>query len=174
MADRITLVARELNRVKSAGEARAALNAARAEVDRGLALAPRLSRWSSPTPQQAQDTLIMLRGALAAELRLIEAMAATSGVDAATWARQRRQVERVYVEVAGIEGVLGELDRIDVASILGEAIRGAPKLVGKVLGEVTNEAGKAAGGLGGGILSGIGLAGIVLVAVVLVVVLKVR
>lgn len=172
MADRIALVARELNKVASAGQARAAISAARTELARGLELAPQLSPFSTPDPGEAYQTLTMLRAALDSEDRGLSAQAADSAVDAQAWQRARRQVERVYVEVSGLDGVVGQVDRVDVLSILGNAIADAPRVFGEGVGEVLQGAGNVVGQAGAGILSGLGIVGVVVVIVVVVLLVK--
>jgi len=166
VADRIALIARALNNVKSVGESIAALRAADAEITRGYALADELSRWSSPTPAQARDKLAVYRGAIAAEIRLISPMGASSLIPADTWAGARSFIERVYIDVAGIEGAAGVVLAIDVAEILGNAIRNAPKVFGKALGNVAGGVGETVGHVGAGFLGGLGLWGFFLLALV--------
>jgi len=177
MAD-IALVARQLNQVSSVGEERAAILAAQADVARGLDLAWQLSTFSSPTPAEASDTLNLLNVALAGEYSALDSSAANSPVDPSNWARARRQVERAYVEVSGIEGAAGAQSNIDVAQILGDAIVAAPKVflgaVGSAAGEVLNTAGQAAAAGAGGFFSGLGLAGSIVLLVLVVVVLRVK
>lgn len=170
----VAKVARALNQVESAGQARAALTAAAAELERGEALVPGLSAWSTPDPGQAYDTLTLLRVAVDSERRSYGPQADDSPVDADTWARSRRQIERTYVEVSGIEGVVGAVAAIDVGQILLDAITNAPRVFGQAVGTVLNETGKAAGGLGAGFFSSLGIMGTLVLVVVLVVVLRGR
>jgi hypothetical protein len=172
VADRIALVARELNKVASAGQARAAISAARTELARGLALAPQLSPFSTPDPGEAYQTLAVLRTALDTEDRGLSAQAADSPVDAQAWSRARREVERVYIEVSGLDGVVGQLDRVDVISILANAIADAPRVFGEGVGQVVAGAGEVVGSAGAGILSGLGVVGVVVLVVVVVVLIK--
>lgn len=166
MADRMQLVARELNRVQSVGEARAAIAAAEGELRVGYAAARGLSAFSVPSPEEASANLATLKGALAGELRTMSHRAAQDPVDPTSWPRTRRQIERTYIEVAGIEGTAGAVSRINVAGILGDAILGAPKVFGRAVGDVVGEVGSAAGSLGGGFLGGLGMPGILLLALV--------
>lgn len=172
MADRIALVVRELNKVASAGQARAAIRAALAELARGTDLAPDLSAWSTPNPGEAYDTLTLLRGALEAELRGFASQSDDSQVDPQAWARARRQVESSYIEVSGIDGVVGSVDRVDVVAILGDAIADAPRVFGEAVGEVMSGAGRAVGSAGAGILSGLGFLGVAVLAVVVFLALR--
>jgi hypothetical protein len=174
MADRIALVVRELNKVASAGQARAAIRSAQGELARGTEMASDLSAWTSPTPSEAYDNLTLLRGALEAELRGFSSQADDSQVDPQAWARARRQVERSYVEVSGIDGVVGSLDRVDVIAILGDAIADAPRVFGQAAGEVVAGAGRVVGSAGAGILSGLGVLGILVMGVVVFLALKSR
>jgi hypothetical protein len=166
MAERIALITRELNKVASAGQARAAITAALGELDRGVQMAPELSAWSTPDPGQAYNNLALIRAALEGERRGFSAQADDSQVDPQAWARARRQVERAYNEVAGIDGVVGSLDRVDVIAILGDAIADAPRVLGQAVGEVAAGAGQVVGSAAGGILSGLGLVGMLVLAVV--------
>lgn len=172
MADRIALVSRELNRVASAGQARAAIGAARRELDRGLAMVPDLSAWSTPDPGEAYSNLALLRAAIDGEDRGLAAQAAGSPVDPQAWQRARRQIERVYVDVSGLDGVVGQVDRVDVIAILGDAIADAPRVFGETVGQVVGEAGKVAGQAGAGLLSGLGFVGVFVLVVVVVVLIK--
>lgn len=174
MAERIALVARELNKVASAGQARAAIAAAQGELERGTQEVPQLSAWSTPDPGEAYSTLTLLRGALAAELRGFSAQADDSQVDPQAWTRARRQVERAYVEVAGIDGVVGSVDRVDVIAILGDAIADAPRVFGQAVGEVAAGAGQIVGGAAGGILAGLGFMGVLVVAIIVVLLVRSR
>jgi hypothetical protein len=174
MADRMTLVARELNKVASAGQARAAIQAAQGELARGTEEVPNLSAWTVPTPSEAYDNLTLLRGALDAELRGFGSQADDSQVDPQSWERARRQVERSYIEVSGIDGVVGSLDRVDVIAILGDAIADAPRVFGQAAGAVVAGAGQVVGSAGAGILSGLGLVGILVVGVVVFLALRSR
>jgi hypothetical protein len=174
MPDVIALVVRELNAVASAGQARAAIVSAETHLDYGASLTGSLSMWSSPTTDEANETLSMLRGALDAELRTIGSQADDSEVDPQSWARARRQVERAYVEVSGIEGAAGaSLDvQIQAPSILADAIADAPRVFGHAAGEVLGAAGAAAGQIGGGFLSGLGVVGVIVLVVIVVLVVR--
>lgn len=172
MADRIATVTRALNDVQSVGEARAALNAASAELDRGQGLISGLSSYSVPTPEEAQNTIALYRPLLAAELRLLAPSPDTSPVDPGTWQRTRDEITHVYVDVSGIEGVAGALAAIDVGQILVDAIAGAPKVLGLVVGDVLSGTGQAAGGLLGGVFKGAGFWGTLVLIVIAVLVLR--
>jgi hypothetical protein len=171
MTDLITQVARTLNDVRSVGQARAALRAALRWIEIGIDASAGLSPFAVPTPDQARTNLAILRGAISGELGAIQSMDDTGSVDPANWARARRQIERVYAEVYAIEGVLGSLGNVDLWGILGDAIRGAPRIVGTAIGEVADAAGDTAGRLGGGILGGLGVPGLLLLALVLILVI---
>lgn len=173
MAD-IAQLARTLNAVESVGQARAALEVATREADHGLDLVDKLSLWSTPDPAEATSTLSIDRSQLTGELGTLEAFAPTSRVDAATWSRQRRAIERTFIDVSGIEGVVGALDQIDFLAILGQAIANAPKVFGEAAGDVLAGAGRAAGELGGGFFSGIGVLGTLVLIFILLVVLRGR
>lgn len=174
MADVVALVARELNGVSSAGQARAAIISAEKHLDYGATLTGSLSTWSSPTTDEANETLTMLRAALDAELRTIGGQSNDSEVDPQSWARARRQVERAYVEVSGIEGAAGaSLDvQTQSVAILADAIADAPRVFGNAVGSVLNAAGTAAGQVGGGFLSGLGVVGVLVLVVVVVLLVK--
>ena len=150
MPDVIALVSRQLNDVQSVGEARAAIESAQARLEYGLSMISALSRWTSPSPSEWQDTLIILQGALNGEAAGLSASAPDSAIDPTTWARVRRQVERSYIEVSGVEGQAGATANVDVVQILGDAIANAPKVflgaVGEGVGEVLKTAGEAAAG----------------------------
>ena len=174
----MTSVARALNLVRSVGQERAAIGAAQAEIQRGMGEVGQLSSYSSPTPEQAEGNLAIYAAALDGELRALGSSADDSPVDDGTWARVRRDIERSYVEVAGVDGVIGALDSIDVGGILLDAIKNAPgvfaEAVGEAAGTVLKAAGQAAGKGVGGIFSGLGLVGTVVLVLVLLVVLGVH
>lgn len=172
MADRIATVEHALNDVASVGQARAALAAANAELDRGFAMIPDLNFLTVPTEEEATNNLSIYRPMLAAELRLLAPSADDSPIDGATWARTRSEIERVYVEVAGIEGVTGAANAIDVGQILLDAITGAPHVIGQVIGDVAAGGGKAAGGLLGGLFAGAGIIGTLVIIVIVVLILR--
>lgn len=176
MADKIALVTRLLSDVESAGEARAAIASAQRELEFGRSLVGSISRWASPTPDEASDNLTLLRGALDAELRGFGSQADDSQVDPQAWARAQRQIIRVYVDVSGIEGVATASIRTDtqVTDILAEAIADAPRVFGQAIGAAAAEAGKVAGAAGGGLLSGLGFVGVLVLVLVMVVLLKSR
>lgn len=132
MADRIADVARALNRVASAGQARAAVAAAQDELARGMSLATDLSIFTTPNPAQARDTLNIDLAALAGELRAMDPQADTDAVNPTGWARCRRFIERGYIDVSGIEGQLGAQAAIDVGAIIWDAVRDAPRVLGDV------------------------------------------
>jgi hypothetical protein len=170
----MTTVARALNGVQSAGQARAALAAAAAELERGNALVPGLSMWSTPNAGQAYTEIGIIRAELAGEARAYDSQSDDSPLDLDTWARSRRAIERTYVEVAGIEGVVGAVAAIDVGQILLDAVAGAPKVFGAAVGEVLGAAGSAAGKAGAGLLGGLGVVGVLVLVVVAVIVLRGR
>jgi hypothetical protein len=174
MADPIAVIARALNTVESVGQARAALEAGLRAIEIGQDLAGHLSIFSSPTPDEARSTLALDQAQLAGELRTLDELESGSAIDAATWSRQRRAVERAYVDVSGIQGVVGALGRIDVVGILVEAIENAPKVFGQAAGTVLDAAGRAAGGLGSGFLEGLGVLGLLVLIALLALALKAR
>jgi hypothetical protein len=175
---RMTQVARSLNAVASVGEERAALASARATLDYGGQLVPSLSRWASPTPDEASNDLATLRGAIDGEDRLLSSMADTQPLDPDSWARARRQIERAYIDVAGIEGAAGAAADVDVVAILGDAVANAPKVflgvVGDVAGTVLNTAGQAAGAAGKGFFGALGVPGVIALIVIALLVLRGR
>lgn len=176
MADRIALVARELNRVHSAGQARAAITAALGELDAGDRMSWYLNFLTTPDQDEAQQEISFIRGALAAELRTLGPIGDDQPVDGQSWERARRQVERAYVTVSGIEGVVEGARRADaeVIPILGDAIADAPRVVGEAAGEIVTGVGKVAGNLGAGFLGGLGVFGVLVLVVVAVFVLRGR
>lgn len=174
MADRIALVVRQLNLVASAGQQRAAVGAALAELDAGAQLASSLSMWSTPNPGEAYDTISILRSALSSELTAIGSMADDSAVDPQSWTRTRREVERAYVEVSGIEGAAGASERVSVVEVLGDAIANAPQVFGHAVGEVLQGAGTIVGGVGAGFLSGLGVLGVLALIVVVALVVRAK
>lgn len=107
------------------------MGAAHDELDRGLRLADDLSSLTVPTPGQAKDTLNTLHAAVGAEWRLMQAQAPTDAVNPTNWARLRRQIERCYVEVSGVEGAAQSLASWDIAGVLLTAIKDAPRLLGE-------------------------------------------
>jgi hypothetical protein len=173
-ADRMQTVARALNQVASVGQERAALTAARAELDRGAELASGLNSWTSPTVDQAYDTIALQRAALDAEARALSSSADDSPIDAINWPRVRRQIERSYVEVSGIEGAAGAVDAIDVGGILADAIADAPRVFGEAVGSALRGAGEVAGKAGAGALAGLGVLGVLVLVVVVVLAVKVH
>jgi hypothetical protein len=174
MAERIALVARELNRVESAGQARAAIWSALAELDAGDAMAEHLSMFTSPDPDQAHQEIGILRGGLNGELGVIAPIGDDQHVDAQSWERARRQVERAYVEVSGIEGNFDAGRSVDVVDILSDAIANAPRVFGEGVGTVISGVGQVAGGGLGGLLGGLGVFGVLVLVIVAVVVLRGR
>jgi hypothetical protein len=172
MADRIVAVSRALNDVGSVGQARAAIAAAQNELDVGLELAPTLSLFSTPDPDEAIGEINILRAALAGEIFAMGSMADDQHVDAATWDRARRQIERTYVEVSGIEGTSGAVARIRVGEILADAIANAPRVFAEAVGETVAGAGRIVGSAGGGLLSGLGFVGVLVVIIVAALVLR--
>ncbi len=169
MAADVADLARTLNLVQSVGQAKAALRAGLDEADYGTTLAERLSWLSSPTTDEAQSTLAIERAQLTGELNTLASFDDGSTVDPTTWERQRRAVERVYIDVSGIEGVTGALRAVSFADILGQAIADAPRVFGEAAGGVLQGVGRAAGELGGGFFAGLGVLGtLVLIAVLLV------
>jgi hypothetical protein len=174
MAADMAAVARALDQVESAGQARAALSAASGELDRGVGLVPNLNGATVPDPGQAYADLATLRGAIDGEARLYSSQADDSPVDAATWARTRREIERTYIDVSGIEGVAGAVDAIDTSGIIVDAIAGAPKVLGQAIGDVVSTAGNVVGQAGAGFLSGLGVVGVLVLVVVAVLILRGR
>jgi hypothetical protein len=139
-----------------------------------MTVAPSLSTWSVPTTDEANETLTMLRGALDGELRTLGSQADDSPVDPQSWERARRQIERAYVEVSGIEGAAGASVNVEAQAvqILADAIADAPRVFGQTVGGALNAAGTAAGQLGGGLLSGLGFVGVIVLLLVVVLVVK--
>jgi hypothetical protein len=133
-------VARALNDVKSVGQARAALAAAQDEVDRGFELAGQLSMFSTPDPTEARSTLNIVKAALAGERSAMNSQDDSDAVNPTGWERARRQVERAYIEVSGIEGVASVVGSIDVVQILIDAIADAPRVLGEAAGWVADAA----------------------------------
>lgn len=167
-------VARALNGVASVGQERAALAAARAELDRGAELVSGLSIYSSPTVDQAYDNVTLLRGAIDGEVRGLSASSDDSPIDVVSWPRVRRQIERCYVEVSGIEGAAGAVASIDVGGILADAIADAPRVFGAGVGTIVRTAGETVGQAGAGVLGGLGVIGVVVLVVVVVLAVKVH
>jgi hypothetical protein len=174
MADPLALVARELNQVSSVGEEHAAIQSALARISYGLSIAGYLSTWSSPTPQQATDTLLILQSALEGEARAASSSADDAPVDPASWARTRRDIERAYVEVSGVEGAAGVQTAIDPVAILADAIANAPRVFAEGLGGAVRTVGEIAGDAGGGFLGGLGVMGALVLALVAVIVLRTK
>jgi hypothetical protein len=169
MAAEIATLARTLNLVESVGQAKAALRAGLAEAEYGVLISEDLSWLSSPTTDEAKSTLAIDQAQLSGELGLLGSFDDGSPVDPTTWARQRRAVERVYIDVSGIEGVTGALRRVSFIDTLGQAIADAPRVFGEAAGKVLEGAGQAVGGLGSGFFSGLGVLGtLVLIAILLV------
>jgi hypothetical protein len=144
----VAQLSRALNAVRSVGQSRAALAAALDQVARGNDLAEQLSVFSTPDPDEARTTMAIDAGQVTAELRLLEGREDTSPVDPTEWARQRRAIERVFVDVSGIEGVTGALAQISFAQILADAIAAAPGLIAEYAGKAAAAVAPAAFGLG--------------------------
>src|SRR2546423_15616457 len=140
----MTSVARALNLVRSVGQERAAIGAAQAEIQRGMGEVGQLSSYSSPTPEQAEGNLAIYAAALDGELRALGSSADDSPVDDGTWARVRRDIERSYVEVAGVDGAIGALDSIDVGGNLLDVIQNAPRGVAHAVSASAGTAAHAA------------------------------
>jgi hypothetical protein len=176
VADIIALVVRELNAVESAGQARAAIASAEQHIDYGVGVSRSLSTFSTPSPEEAQNTLAILRGALEGELRTFGSQADDSPVDPQSWARASRDVQRVYVEVSGIEGAAGAslAAQEQAPQILADAIADAPRVFARGVGEVVSGVGQVAGQVGAGFLSGLGLTGVLVLIVVAALVLRGR
>lgn len=174
MAEVIAELARTLNLVQSVGQAKAALRIGSSHVDYGMVLAEGLSFLSSPTTSEAQSTLAIDQAQISGELRALDGFDEGSPVDPTTWERQRRAIERVYVDVSGIEGVTGALDRVSFIEQLGAAIADAPRVFGQAAGEVLEGAGRAAGQLGGGFFAGLGVLGTLVLIFILLVALRGR
>jgi len=145
--DRTAELARTLNLVTSVGQARAALRIGISYVDSGVLLASDLNFLTSPTEDEAKTLLTIERGQLVGELNLISAREETGDVDAGEWARQRRAIERAYVDVSGIEGVVGALARVSLVDELGTAIVEAPGVIGHAVGQAAGAVAPAAFGL---------------------------
>ncbi len=128
----IAAISRALNRVASVGQARAAVYAAQDELARGMDVAADLSVFAVPSTSQARDTLNLDLAALAGETRAMSAQAPTDPVSPLAWPRCRRFVERAYIDVSGIEGVVGAQVDLDLAGVLWDAIRDAPRILGDV------------------------------------------
>jgi hypothetical protein len=176
VTDIVAIVSRELNAVASAGEARAAIASAERHLEYGYTLIPSLNMWSIPTPNEAGDTLTLLRGALDAEIRTMGSQADGSQVDPQSWARARRQVERAYIEVSGIAGAAGAQLDVDAQAgqILADAIADAPRVFGEAVGDIVGGVGRAAGAAGGGFLAGLGFLGVLVLIAVVALVLRAR
>jgi hypothetical protein len=174
VADTIAYVQRTLNTVQSAGEARAAITSAEKYLDYGQGLVGSLSRFASPTPDEAQDTINLHRAALDAELRGFAAQADDSPVDPQPWARAQREIIRACVDVAGIEGTaLGSIAASeDLPGNLADSIANAPKVFGQGVGSAIKGVGEVAGNAGAGLLSGLGVIGVLVLVVVVVLVAR--
>lgn len=144
----VAQLARALNGVRSVGQARAALAATLDEVARGEDLAGQLGIWTTPDPDEARTTMAIDGAQVTSELRQLAGREDTSPVDPSEWARQRRAVERVYVDVSGIEGVTGAFAAVSFADILLDAIARAPGLIGEYARKAAAAAAPAAWGLG--------------------------
>jgi len=172
MADPIQDLARELKAVKSVGQAREAGRAALKY------LADARGRVESGDgPYQGKAAYRDIDAPAAAIQRSLDALPSDGQkpVDARLWATLSMDIQRGWINVAGIEGGAGaRVTFREGLSILADAIADAPRVfvqtAGKIVGTTLNEAGKAAGGAVGGILGGIGLPGLVLIAVVVAVV----
>lgn len=170
----IAELARTLNLVQSVGQAKAALRIGIAEADYGTGITHHLSWLSSPTEDEANTSLAIDRSQLQGEANLLANLEDGSPVDPTMWERQRRAVERVFVDVSGIEGVTGALRQVSFIDILGQAIADAPRVFGQAAGEVLQGAGRAAGSLGSGFFSGLGVLGTLVLIFVLLVALRGR
>jgi len=149
MAADIAQLARTLNAVRSVGQARAALEVAVKEADWGLlGVVPALSFFSTPDPVEAASTLSIDRSQLSGELGTLEQFDPTSPVDPTSWARQRRAIERTFIDVSGMEGVVGALPgALDFLVILAQAIAEAPGLIADKVGAAAAAVAPAAFGL---------------------------
>lgn len=162
MADVIQDVARELNRVKTVGEARAAAGAALRYV--GGQTYPALELVDNGTlAKSLRRQLDAARvGVETAYARLPSV--SNWNVDDATWKPTRTAIERLYIEAAGVHGAAGYKPTAPFSAYFADSTKAVTKVVGETVASVANVAGQAAGGLTGGLLGGLGLQGIVLIA----------
>lgn len=163
MAEVIATVARELNRVKSVGAARAVAGAALSYA--GTEVYPALDRADLP-----RDMKSSLRRSLDAARVNVEngykalPEVSTWALDAAAWSKLRRAIEKLYIESSGVFGAADYKPRSTFADALAKPLRNVTAAVGKAAADVANVAGQAAGSAIGGAAGGLGLWGLLVVA----------
>lgn len=163
--DELPAITRTLNRVETAGQARAAIGAALKALSKGYPLADRLSRDLAASARRELDSA---RVALEGWYRQIEQTPAAATFTS-EWAKKRSLVQTAYVVIAGVEGAAGHTAGVSLAGLLADAIVDVPRVVGSAVGSVGRELGKGvgetAGSLVGGLFGGLGPSGLLVVVI---------
>jgi hypothetical protein len=124
-------VARELNRVKTIGQARGAAGAALVEISKGYTLAKKVGTiWSSEAQRQyaIEKRLTTVREEIEAEYRVIDKAANYNALIAtATWTRLRNAINKAYGELFSLQVQLGDVPT--VGGVLRESIQDLPQTV---------------------------------------------
>lgn len=158
-------IATELNRVKSVGQARAAVGGILKVASATYPIVPKIGNAAlRDSSRKALDTARATVEGWYPKL----GTSLTSPVDAGIWASTRKAIERLNVEIAGIEGAASYKPQTSNLTILSDAISEAPGVFAKQAAKVVNIATKAAGDVASGALSGVfgglGVWGLVLIA----------
>lgn len=153
--DEIGTISRELNRVSSAGQARAAIGAALRALSAGYPMASSASDAdrAARMKRSLDDARIPL------ERWYGEIKSPADAPYAKDFARRVELVRRAYVTLAGVEAEASYVPQTSNLQILIRSIKEAPTVFARGVGEVAKGVGNVAGDVAGGVVTGLGIGG---------------
>lgn len=166
MADTTQELARLLNRVKTARDARWVIGKVLKHISGAYDDLAGISEWKTGLDtKEIKLRLDAIRSTLETQYK---ALPKTDSflLTKATLDPIKASVTKALVESAGISGASGKSGDVSLVAELGAGIKSLPADAGKVAGQVVGGAGEIVGKAAGGILGGLGIWGFLLVAVV--------
>jgi hypothetical protein len=149
-------VIRELGRVQTNGQARAAVGATTRYLSDAYAAISDIP-WTSGYRDTARRDLDGARLQLEGVYPRIASDALGYPVDPRVWAEARKAIERAYIAAEGVYGAASYESKTSLADILVVSLKEAPGVFARAVGEVAAGVGNTAGSVVGGLFSGLGL-----------------
>lgn len=164
--DFTTQIARTLNRLKTAGEARFVIGKVLKRINSAYDELDGISESRTGIDTKKIKLLIDAYRVTLEKLYKALPKSDTFVLTSATLKPIKDNVTKVIVEIAGIEGAAGSSANVSLLAELGAGFKSLPADAGKAAGQVVGGAGEIVGKAVGGIFGGLGIWGFLLIAVV--------
>ena len=148
-------VIRELNRVRTNGQARTVVGAALTYLGRTYPVLPKIK--SAEYRETSRKELDRARAALEAVFPRIPTNGESATLDPKIWTTAREAINKAYIAAEGVNGAAAHEPQTTLTEILATSIVEAPAVFAKGVGQVAGAVGDTAGSVVGGVFSGLGI-----------------